>query len=129
MADIARAPWRCSDTCGAVGCVLPFEHPLSTRANESDETGSRAAGRTVGRVGGKSPHVPGALKQEAERLDEARPRASGAAVQPMWQGVTILSDPYSRSAHGEVVVSAILLANFAITRAEAWFKQQAQTSA
>ena len=52
--------------------------------------------------------------------------ASGAAVQPVWQGITILSDPYSRSAQGELVISAVLLSNFAITRSAQFRKQQIQ---
>ena len=40
----------------------------------------------------------------------------GSAVQPMWQGVSLVVDEFSRSAHGEIIVHAILLANFAITR-------------
>ena len=50
----------------------------------------------------------------------------GAAVQPMWQGVSLLVDEFSRSAYGEIIVHAILLANFAITRKAQWFKNQTQ---
>ena len=120
----ARAP---SDVRILVGSPV-FSH-LSTlyKSNESDETGAeRLAARSGGLV--VSPHVP-ALASKRQNVLMRLGSASGAAVQPLWEGITILSDPYSRSAHGEVVVSAILLANFAITRSAQWFKQQAQTSA
>ena len=70
--------------------------------------------------------------EAAERLDEA----SASAIRRggptnVWQGITILSDPYSRSAQGEVVISAlILLSQFRHHQIGAVpFKQQAQTSA
>ena len=40
----------------------------------------------------------------------------GAAVQPLWQGVSLVVDEFTRAAYGEIIVHAVLLANFAITR-------------
>ena len=120
----ARSP---SDIRILVGSPV-FSH-LSTlyRANETDETGAeRLAARSGGLV--VSAHVP-ALASKRQNVLMRLGSASGGATQPVWQGITILSDPYSRSAQGEVVVSAILLSNFKITRAAQWHKQQAQTSA
>ena len=120
----ARSP---ADVRILVGSPV-FSH-LSTlyKSSESDETGSeRLAARSGGLV--VSPHVP-ALASKRQNVLMRLGSASGGAVQPLWEGITILSDPYSRSAQGEVVVSAILLSNFAITRSAQWFKQQAQTSA
>ena len=42
------------------------------------------------------------------------------AVQPMWQGVSLVVDEFTRAAFGEVIIHAILLANFAITRKAQW---------
>ena len=50
----------------------------------------------------------------------------GAAVQPMWQGVSLIVDEFTRAAHGEIIVHAVLLANFAITRKAQFYKQQTQ---
>ena len=120
----ARSP---ADVRILVGSAV-FSH-LSTlyRANETDETGAE---RLAARSGGLmvSPHFPG-ISSKRQNVLMRLGSAPGAAVQPLWEGITILSDPYSRSAQGEVVVSAILLSNFAITRSGQWFKQQAQTSA
>ena len=44
----------------------------------------------------------------------------------MWQGVSLIVDEFTRSTQGGIVVSAILLANFAITRAAQFAKQQIQ---
>ena len=102
-----------------------FAHAAGTyKGNNSDESvverlGSRAGGLRV------SPHVPAVSgnKQNALiRLGMER----GAAVQPMWQGVSLIVDEFTRAAHGEVIVHAVLLANFAITRTAQWSKRQTQ---
>ena len=48
----------------------------------------------------------------------------GAATQPLWQGVSLVVDEFTRAAYGEIIVHAVLLANFAITRKAQWFKNQ-----
>ena len=75
-----------------------------------------------------SAHVPAvaSTKQNALiRLGTDR----GAAVQPMWEGISIVVDESSRLVQGEVVIHAILLSNFAITRAAQFYKQQTQHAA
>ena len=117
----ARSP---SDVRMLVG-QSAFTHSSAVyKASETDET---AAERLASRSGGLvvSPHVPGISSKRQNTLMRLG-MERGAAVQPMWEGVTILSDPYSRSAQGEVVITAILLANFAITRAAQFYKQQIQ---
>ena len=72
-----------------------------------------------------SAHVPDVAsnKQNALiRLGQER----GGAVQPMWQGVSLVVDEFTRAAYGEIIIHAILLANFAITRKAQWHKQQTQ---
>ena len=46
----------------------------------------------------------------------------------MWQGVSLIVDEFTRAAYGEIVVHAVLLANFAITRKAQFHKQQVQTA-
>ena len=50
----------------------------------------------------------------------------GAAVQPMWQGVSLIVDEFTRAAYGEIIVHAVLLSNFAVTRKAQWSKRQTQ---
>ena len=50
----------------------------------------------------------------------------GAAVQPMWQGVSLIVDEVTRATQGEIVVTAVMLSNFAITRAAQFSKRQTQ---
>ena len=102
-----------------------FTHASSTyKGSNSDESGVE---RLQEKSGGLmvSAHVPAVAssKQNAlVRLGMER----GGATQPLWQGVSLVIDEYSRSAYGEVIVHAILLANFAITRKAQWHKQQTQ---
>ena len=117
----ARSP---SDVRVLVG-QSAFTH--SSAVYKDSSTDETAAERLSARSGGLvvSPHVPGIASKRQNTLIRLG-MERGAAVQPMWEGVTILSDPYSRSAQGEVVITAILLANFAITRAAQFYKQQIQ---
>ena len=120
----ARSP---SDVRILVGSAV-FSH-LSTlyKSSESDETGSeRLAARSGGLV--VSPHVP-ALASKRQNTLMRLGMSAGAAVQPLWNAVSILVDPFSKSVQGEVVVTATLLSNFAITDGSRFHKQQVQTSA
>ena len=47
-------------------------------------------------------------------------------MQPLWQGVSLVVDEFTRAAYGEIIVHAVLLSNFAITRKAQWHKQQTQ---
>ena len=104
-----------------------FAHASSTfKGNNSDESGVE---RLQEKSGGLmvSAHVPdvASSKQNALiRLGMER----GGAVQPMWQGVSLVVDEFTRAAFGEIIIHAILLANFQVTRKEQWHKQQTQHS-
>ena len=97
------------------------------RATDTETT---AAEKLLASSGGLrvSAHVPAVAsnKQNAlVRLGMER----GAAVQPMWDGVAIVVDEFTRTLQGEIVITAILMANFKITRTAQWFKQQTQHAA
>ena len=123
-----RVDGRYARTPGEVRALVgqgTFTHAAGTfKGNNSDESAvERLAAQSGGlRVSAHTPDVSGNKQNALIRLGMER----GAAVQPTWMAVTLLSDPYSRSAQGETVISAILLANFAITRAGQWRKQQTQ---
>ena len=125
-----RVDGRYARTPGDVRVIVgqsTFAHAsLAFKGNNSDESGvERLAARSGGLM--VSPHVPSVSGNKQNALIRLG-SAPGAAIQPLWEGITILSDPYSRSAFGEVIVSAILLSNFAITRKSQWHKQQVQTA-
>ena len=43
------------------------------------------------------------------------------AVYPMWEGITLINDEVTKAASGEIVVTAILLANFALLRKDGFY--------
>ena len=123
-----RVDGRYARTPGDVRMIVgagTFTHASAAyKGNNSDESGVE---RLQEKSGGLmvSAHVPdvASSKQNALiRLGMER----GAAVQPMWQGVSLVVDEFTRAAYGEIIVHAILQANFAITRKAQWFKNQTQ---
>ena len=74
-----------------------------------------------------SAHVPAVASSKQNALIRLG-MERGAAVQPMWQGVSLIVDEFTRAAYGEIIVHAVLLANFAITRKAQFHKQQVQTA-
>ena len=123
-----RVDGRYARTPGDVRMIVgqgTFTHASGAyKGNNSDESGVERLGSQSGglRV---SPHVPavsGSKQNALIRLGMER----GGAVQPMWQGVSLIVDEFTRAAYGEIIVHAVLLANFAITRKAQWFKQQTQ---
>ena len=120
----ARAP---GDVRILVGSAVFSHMSVLYKSSESDETGSeRLAARSGGLV--VSAHVP-ALSNKRQNVLMRLGSAAGAAVQPIWNAVSILVDPFSRAVQSEVVVHATVMSNFAITQAGQFHKQQAQTSA
>ena len=102
-----------------------FSHASAAfKGNNSDESGVERLQEKSGglMVSAHVPAVSGNKQNALIRLGMER----GAAVQPIWQGVSLVVDEFSRSAFGEVIVHAILLSNFAITRKGQWHKQQTQ---
>ena len=102
-----------------------FSHASGTyKGNNSDESGVE---RLQEKSGGLmvSAHVPDVASNKQNALIRLG-MERGAAVQPMWQGVSLVVDEFTRAAYGEIIVHAILLANFAITRKAQWSKRQTQ---
>ena len=125
-----RVDGRYARTPGDVRMIVgqgTFTHAASAyKGNNSDESGVERLQEKSGglMVSAHVPDVASSKQNSLIRLGMER----GAAVQPMWEGVSLIVDEFTRSAYGEIVVHAVLLANFAITRKAQWHKQQVQTS-
>ena len=123
-----RVDGRYARTPGDVRMILgqgTFNHASAAyKGNNSDESGVERLQEKSGglMVSAHVPDVSGNKQNALMRLGMER----GAAVQPMWQGVSLVVDEFSRAAFGEIVVHAILLSNFAITRKAQFHKQQTQ---
>ena len=123
-----RVDGRYARTPGDVRVIVgqgTFTHAAGTyKGNNSDESaverlGSRSGGFRV------SPHVPAVSGNKQNALVRLG-MESGGAVQPLWEGVSLIVDEFTRAAHGEIIVHAVLLANFTLTRAAQFHKQQTQ---
>ena len=117
----ARTP---SDVKMIVGAPTFAHASAAYKGNNSDESGVE---RLQEKSGGLmvSAHVPDVASNRQNALIRLG-MERGGAVQPMWQGVSLVVDEFTRAAHGEIIVHAILLANFAITRKAQWSKRQTQ---
>ena len=123
-----RVDGRYARTPGDIRMIVgagTFTH-ASARTRETTATNpalnvyrKKAAGL---RVSAHVPSVSGNKQNALIRLGMER----GAAVQPMWQGVSLVVDEFTRAAYGEIIVHAVLLANFAITRKAQFSKRQTQ---
>ena len=123
-----RVDGRYARTPGDVRMIVgqgTFAHASAAyKGNNSDESGVERLQEKSGglMVSAHVPDVANSKQNSLLRLGMER----GAAVQPMWQGVSLIIDEYTRAAFGEIIIHAVLLANFAITRKAQFFKQQTQ---
>ena len=123
-----RVDGRYARTPGDIRMIVgqgTFTHASSTyKGNNSDESGAERLQEKSGglMVSDHVPSVSGNKQNALIRLGSER----GAAVQPMWQGVSLIVDEFTRAAFGEVILHAVLLANFKVTRKAQWSKRQSQ---
>ena len=101
-----------------------YAHAASQyRSNNADFNALDALMRDSGGVR-VSAHVPvvNASKQNAI----VRRGLRRDMVAPVWEGVTLLHDPYSKKSEGEIVLTAVMLYAVKILRSEGFYKQQTQ---
>lgn len=92
-----------------------YQHMAVTyRANNSDDSALDIVMKISGGVR-VSAHVP-APDSNDQFAVTARAIGLRHAVAPIWEGVTILSDPYSESKFGQIRLTAIMLYAFKIIR-------------
>ena len=68
-----------------------------------------------------SAHVPVPATSGGSANDQDVIAAMGGALNmtaPIWEGVTLLEDPYTKSAHGQITLTGIMLAAVKILRAD-----------
>ena len=119
----ARTP---SDVRMIVGAGTFTHASAAYKGNNSDESGVE---RLQEKSGGLmvSAHVPERGQSNRQNALIRLGSESGARlIQPMWEGVSIVVDEFTRAAFGEIIVHAVLLSNFAVTRKAQWSKRQTQ---
>ena len=67
-----------------------------------------------------SAHVPAAASNIQQLLLWRKDMGAGSAVAPVFSGVELIRDPYTNAAKGQVAVTAVMLADFAILRTGAY---------
>ena len=87
--------------------------------NGSDESALEAVMRLSGgvRVSG---HAPAAASKVSDAVTFRGP--GGAAVAPIWNGVTIIDDQITGAATGTLKLTAVMLGNFAVLRADQYVR-------
>ena len=124
-----RVDGRYAGTVGDIRLVVgagTYGH--AAKQFRSDNAGDRAAiedlqNVTAGvRVSAHVPAVDASHKQNAIiRLGMRRDM-----VAPIWEGIEIIDDPYTKSASGQVQVTAIMLFAIKVLRSDGFYKQQTQ---
>ena len=111
-----------SDVRLLVGAKTYQHMGVTYRANNADDSALDVILRIAGGVR-VSAHVPAPSSNDQFAV-AGRALALRHAVAPIWEGVTILSDPYSESKFGQIRLTAIMLYAFKIIRT-AGFKRLA----
>ena len=73
-----------------------------------------------------SPHLPAASGTPVVQDLLVRLGSRADAVSPIWEGITVLVDPYSSKSTGAISLTAILLAGFQVVRAGGFKRIQAR---
>ena len=110
-----------TDVRAVVG-VQTFAHMgVSYRSDNADFTVLDSLAKKTGGVR-VSPHVPVAVSSKQNAVVRLGSRRD--MVQPVWAGVTIIVDEITLAGKGEIEITAVLLSNTKILRAEGFYKQQ-----
>ena len=73
-----------------------------------------------------SAHVPAVAAKKQELLSV---RAGGYAVAPMWPAVSMIRDPYSAAAKGQISLTVVILYGFVVARADGFVRVSVQVEA
>ena len=92
----------------------------ATASNVDGIDALRAMGASVRRsflIPAESAFLASATKREQHLLWAAE---AGAAVAPVWQGITMIRDPYTEAGKAQVVLTAHMLFDFVLRRKDGW---------
>ena len=109
------------DTAGVRLLVGPASYGHMSglyRGNNADDSALDSVMRISGGVR-VSAHVPAAAS-DIQQAVLARGLGYRHAIAPIWDGVTLIPDEVTKAATGEIVLTAIMLANFKVLRADGY---------
>ena len=110
-----------TDVRSVVGVTTYAHMGVSYRSDNADYTVLDSLSAKTGGIR-VSPHVPVAVSNKQNAVIRLGSRLD--MVQPVWQGVTIIVDEISLAGKGEIEITAVLLMNTKILRADGFHKQQ-----
>ena len=99
------------------------------RANNTDDTVYAVMARQAGglRVARRMPASDAGKVEDAIFSRAAFPGTT--AVAPVWEAVQLIRDPYTKAQSGEVRITMLMLWNFAVIRAAAFYRRQFRNAA
>ena len=92
----------------------------ATASNVDGIDALRAMGAMLRRsflVPAQDAYLPSATKREQHLIWSAEPMA---AVAPVWQGITMIRDPYTEAGKAQIVLTAHMLFDFVFRRKDGW---------
>jgi len=107
------------------------------RTNDS-ETDAIMAMRGLGAMVRRSFQIPAPAKARIQGKSANTTKAvqsaiansePGAAVAPVWQGITMIRDPYTNAGNAQVVLTAHMLFDFVMRRKDGWHRYAVRTEA
>jgi len=109
----------------------------SFRAGNNAE---RDAIESVAQFGGRTRHsflipasavatIPPKNANSTKKVQSAIRATENAAVAPVWQGITMIRDPYSSAGKAEVILTAHMLYDFVMRRTDGWKRYAIRTEA
>ena len=101
-----------------------FAHAASQYRGNNDNTDALMALGAAGIPVRVSAHVPAVASSRQNAVIRLGMRRD--AVAPIWQGVTLIADEITKAAHGQIVITAVLLHAVKVIRKAGFYKQQTQ---
>ena len=104
-----------------------YAHAGETYAGTASNKGDLSAVEKLMDVTGGvkvSSHVPAVVSNKQNAVIRLGTRRD--MVAPVWEGITLIPDEITKAAHGQVVVTAVMLHAIKILRAAGFHKQQSQ---
>ena len=125
-----RVDGRFAGTVGDIRLVMgtgTYAH--AAKQFRSDNAGDRAAIEDLQSVTGGvrvSAHVPAVASNKQNTIVRLGLRRD--MVAPIWEGVELLEDPYTKSKAGQISITAYMMFAVKLLRSEGFYKQQVQTA-
>ena len=120
------------------GATYSLARTLYRNANAGDAQDAIAAMRALGMAVSRSFLIPAPAvatispksKDSTKKVQSAIANMEpGAAVAPVWQGITMIRDPYTEAGKAQIVLTAHMMFDFILRRKDGWKRYAIRTEA